>query len=242
MSRIFSLLVIIAAMISCTKQEVPRYKEPDAVTFYYNNGEADSVSYSFATVGYGRLTDTVYLQMRVLGTVTAADRPVQLRAVEGSTARPNVDYKLPDFVVRAGVSSFLYPLLVYKTPEMNTEILRLILEVVPNSSFPGIAAEGLVAGLTTDDNTYSHNRIKVDLTDKLIKPNAWPTKFGTYSDVKYGFVIQTLGTGDFRLTSQGGVWTSANLDLARVVLREALVKYELANGALIDETGVRVTF
>lgn len=242
MSRIFCFLIIITAMASCSKQEVPRYEEPDAVTFYYNNGEADSISYSFATVGYGRQTDTVYLQMRVLGTVTNTARPVKLRAVEGSAARPNIDYKLSDFVLPAGMSSFLYPLVVYKTPEMKTDILRLVLEVEPNASFPGIAAEGLVAGLTIAENTYSHNRIKIDLTDKLIKPNAWPTKFGTYSDVKYGFVIQTLGTGDFRLTSQGGIWTSANLDLARVVLREALVEYELVNGVLIDETGVRVTF
>lgn len=242
MIRIFGLLIMIVSVISCSKQEVPAYHQPDAVTFYYNNGDADSVSYSFSTIGFGKQFDTVWLQMRVLGTVTNTERPVKLRAVPGSAARAGVDYKLPDFVVKPGVSSFLYPLVVYKTPEMKNDVLRLILEVQPTESFPGQAAEGLVAGLTALDNTYSVNRIKVDLTDKLIKPNAWPNKFGTYSDVKYSFVILALGTGDFRLTSQGGDWTSTLLDLAVVELRTALTQYELDNGPLIDETGVRVTF
>lgn len=242
MYRFIILLMGIAALAGCSKQELPRYEQPDALSFYFNNGDADSVSYSFATIGYGRQTDTVFLQMRVLGAVVDKDRPVTLRSVEGSAARENKDYKLPAFVVPAGVSSFLYPLVVYKTVEMKSQILRLVLEVAPSEAFPGIAAEGLVAGLTTAENTYSHNRIKVDLTDKLIKPNAWPSRFGTYSDVKYSFVIQTLGTGDFRLTTAGGIWTTADLDLAVVMLREALIKYEVANGVLIDETGVRVSF
>lgn len=242
MIRIFVLLILVLSIVSCSKQEAPIYQEPDAVTFYYKTGETDSVSYSFSTIGYGKESDTVWLQMRVQGTVTNTDRTVKLRAVEGSAARANVDYKLIDFTVKAGVSAFLYPLVVYKKPEMKTDVLRLILEVEPNEAFPGVGAEGLVAGLTAADNTFSHNRMKVDLADKLIRPNAWPSRFGTYSDMKYSFVIQTLGTGDFRLTTQGGIWTSTTLDLAVVELRTALLQYELTNGPLIDETGVRVTF
>lgn len=242
MNKILILLLSIATLIGCTKQEVPRYEEANALSFYYNNGEADSVSYSFSTIGYGRTTDTVFLKMRVLGTVTGKARTVKLRAVAGSTARAGVDYKLDAFILEPGVSSFLFPLVVYKTPEMQTQALRLVLEVEPGEDFPGVAAEGLVAGLTTAQNTVSHNRIKIDITDKLIKPNAWPSRFGTYSDVKYDFIIKTLRTGDFRLTSQGGVWTNADLDLARVKLRDALIAYEIVNGPLIDETNVRVTF
>lgn len=242
MLRIFAILLLITIMVGCQKQEVMQYDSADALSFYYGASEADSLSYSFATIGYGKQSDTLYLQMRVVGDVASQPRPVKLHAVGGSTARLNIDYKLPEFSVPANTASFLYPLVINKTPEMKTQILRLVLEVEPNDAFPGLAPEGLVPGLTSATNTTSINKLKIDFTDKLIKPNNWPYQFGTYSDVKYDFVIQVLGSGDFRTEAQGGTWTATDLTLAAVQLRDALITYEASHGILIDENGLRVSF
>lgn len=247
MYRIFIMLMLVTFVMGCKEQEVPRFEDVDALAFYRNaGGEVDSLSYSFATTGLGKQVDTIFLKMRVIGKVVDYDRPMKLRAANGSTARSGVDYKLNEFNIPRGVAVFLYPLIVYKTPEMKTQTLRLVLEAEQNDQFKGLAAEGLVLGRVTAENTYSLRKMKIDIADKIIKPSFWngttDAYFGTYSNAKYIFMIGVYGTGDFRSTSQGGTWTANAYNLATIKLRNELLKYEALNGPLMDENGNKVEF
>lgn len=247
MLRIIIFLMLITVMVSCKKEAVSRYEGANALAFYrLSSGESDSLNYSFSTVGFGKQADTLFVKMRVVGSVENYDRPVQLRAVEGTTARANVDYKLPESVVPAGTSAFLYPVVVYKTPEMKTQILRLIVEAAPNNEFPGVVAEGLVPGRVAAENTVSLRQMKIDITDKIIRPGFWNATvdswFGTYSEVKYVFMIEALGTGDFSYSGNGGKWTANDFDAMLIILREALAEYKADHGPLIDENGTAIEF
>jgi hypothetical protein len=179
--------------------------------------------------------------MRVVGLASSSPRIVKLLAAEGSNARPGTDYKLLDYTLPAGIVSFTYPLVVYKTAEMKTQTYRLVLQAETGGAFPGVVPEGP----EITNTTISLRQMKIDLTDRIVQPAYWnniASYFGAYSNTKYSYMIQSLGTGDLRPVSLGGIWTTNDYLNAAIQLRNDLVVYEAANGPLIDENGNRVTF
>lgn len=227
------ILILLSCMTgllpSCQKAELQKYTAGDAIYFY----SIDSINYSFANQIGILDRDTIFIPMKVLGTVKEYDRSIQLKATTGTTAQANTHYSLPTVVVKANTNSIEYPVIVFNTSDLKENTVRLELEVIENADFPfgaGIISNGL-----------HFTQFKINFNNTLIKPSYWgniQSYFGAYSNRKYKFMIDTLGMTDF---SSSAVTFSEYYAL-RASLLKALREYEAIYGPLTDENDQAVTF
>lgn len=236
--RYLFIIVLACMLFACKKEEVPFYLEKDGIAFYTSTTEgADSTSYSFAFNITPKNSDTVYFNMRVVGRKADHDRTVKVVAGPGTTARPGIDFLLPEAKVPAGQSEIKYPIVLLSTPEMTTKTFDIVADVAENSDF----ILGAIGELPVFNNTTTINtrRVKVSVTNRLIQPAYWPgieRYFGAFSQAKLRFMISILGITDFSTITVDQQYNFP------VKLRQALADYEAVNAPLMDENGVRVTF
>lgn len=216
-------------MLSCQKSVLQKYVGGDGVYFI----SVDSINYSFANrVGIIE-RDTILLKMIVLGDVKDYDRPLQLKAVEGTSAIENTHFILPNVVIKANTNAIFYPVVLMNSADLKTNTLRLELEVLQDTNFP--------QGAAITNNADNYNRFKINLSARLMKPSYWSSiesYFGEYSDVKYKFMIDVTGFSDFSTNSFG------NTDLINIkgVMNIALQEYVDVNGPKLDENLKAISF
>lgn len=229
----FSLLCL---TLACKKQEVATYSGDDGISFYRGQYESDSLSYSFAISRTPKQKDTLFLKMRVQGAATDYARTVSVKAAQGTNARDGVDYLLPDAKLPPGAITIMYPVILLNSPGMLTNVYRLVVEVAPNKDFRAGALGSEITG-----QTVAVKSIKIDISNTLLRPTYWNSvegSFGTFSVVKFKFMIKVTGLTDF---SQEAIGVDGVYNLP-IKLQNALVEYEAVNGPMIDENGNQVTF
>ena len=183
-------IIILAAIIPFAgcKEDVPTlFNEEDGIYF---NSNTDSVFYSFAKYP-SRLKDTMKLPVNVLGTAASVDREITIEKVTGSgvNAVEGVHYKLlPPYKIPAGSYSTSIPIVIYRTPDMDSVEINFILKLSPNSNFK--------AGITTKTSL----KLKVGY---LQKPPTWgeiggtqwagfSSNMGTWTKTKYKLILDAL--------------------------------------------------
>ena len=228
-------ILLLMSLIACSKQETMYYQGADRISFLLGQYELDSINYSFAFDPIPKEKDTLFLKMRIQGPAQNKDREVSVRAGQGTTAVLNEDFILPPFTVPAGAITIDYPLILINSEKMKEQSVRIVLEVAESADFlPG--GTGQEVG-----GTYAVNSYKVWVSNKPDKPAYWDDiayYFGEFSATKLRFMVSTLDISDFSYESIGAY----GLYNYPVALRNALVKYEAANGPLIDEFNNPVTF
>jgi hypothetical protein len=234
---LYSTLLLLA-FAGCKKSEKLMYREDPRVYFSKYATNPDSVIYSFAIQPDNRMSDTVYLTMRIMGTATDYDREIGLAIADTSTAVRGYHFDLGDLVMPANQYETRIPVVLYRKPGLKDSLVTIDFTVVESKDFkPGY-----------DDipsTIYKKTRLqyKVVLNDYLLKPTRWDcclaSYLGTYSEVKFRFVIQTTGKTDWddALGTTPGI-----MSYVSQAVRLALYEYEQVNGPLIDENGEQVTF
>jgi hypothetical protein len=226
------LLMALSTLISCKREEVSTYQGEDGLVIYQPTSQSTTQTFSFALALKAKPRDTFFLDVRITGKAAKYPRTISFKAGDGTTARKGIDYLLPDFILPADSLKAKYPVVVFNTPEMINTTYVLVAEIAENKDFK-IGALGYTAGLT------SYKSLNIEITNQLVKPSYWqPGYFGTFSRAKFRFMIDSTGLTNFSETAIGinGLF---NLP---VTLRRLLAVYEAANGPLIDENGLRVTF
>lgn len=191
---------------------------------------SDSLEYSFVTspssVSEIILPITVYL----MGSVTDYDRTVSLGVDESHTTAQPKHYSFPEHIILpANAYSVTLPLTLNRTSDLQEAGVRLYINVVESTDFKvGIAEK---------------NHLLIKWNDILSKPSNWDDLeefFGTFSLVKYRFILNTLGVSGFDIETMS--W--AELNNYRIILITALNEYNAANpgNPLKDEYGAYVTF
>lgn len=231
--------IILAALIfvvgGCKKVSMPGYEAGPGL--YFNDVMGDSTNYSFANQVALKTTDTLFLKMIIMGNLENHERDVQLEAIDGSTAKEGVHYKLPIIKLASKAYEFLYPVVLFNTEDLKTNTVRLVLKAKANKDFP----EG--AAIITGSSRYA--KYKVNFNNKLIKPDYWrfiQNYFGEYSDVKYKFMIDVIGISDFLPDLNGGTIVYSDFINYSGQMRKALDEYEAIHGPMLDETGKEVSF
>lgn len=246
-------LLLNMLVASCDQSELPLYDESyDGIAFYIagNNTETDSLSYSFAYNTEQLKTDTLFIKMRLVGTLKDTERAIKVVAAEGTTAKAGVNYKLSDIVLPAGKGFINYPLILYNTPDLETNDLKIVLKIEATEDLK-IGAVGRELGtsalfdgtVTTTSTTINLDHYIVKFNNKLSEPDYWTDlesyDYGSFSIAKFQFMLKTLGTETMNKANE---WTYNQLLNYRIKLKNALVEYEKINGALIDENGLPVQF
>lgn len=225
---IFPCLFGLAALVGCKRSnDLLMYENDPGVYFYAgtNTATLDTIGANFILLPAEQLRDTVYLPLRIMGDTANRDREVGLAVVDSSTAKEGVDFQFGPKIVHAGKFSDSIELYVLRTAEQKTIMKTLYLRIVQSRDFkPGY---------------YAYQDFKVSVTDQLVPPtwgSTMTTLFGTYSLVKFRFMVSTLQ----RITFTGLAYSE--LTAMASMCKLTLAGYELANGPLLDENGLRVFF
>ncbi len=243
LSNLLPLLVVLV-LTACTKSELTKYEQPDMVYIYkdYFSFTNDSTVYSFAIKANSLIQDTIRIPLRIMGVAKNTDRTVNVAVVADSTnAVANQHYVLLPATIKANEYKGNIEILVKRAADLQTAEVKLMVEIKESTDFkPGIPA-------TTPMNPRAGGNLsyKVMLNDILTKPANWDTRltsfFGTYSKVKYLFIINTTGRAEFPYGIAGGLSVN-EMFYYNILLKTELANYVAANGPMLDENGIDVTF
>lgn len=236
---LYLFIVLLCPFASCKKSSLIMYQD-DPRVYFYKYGRAsnqDILPYSFAFKDVNIVKDTVYLQLRIMGDTTNYDREVNIMVDDSSTAVENEDFAFGPKIIHAGLFADSIPVYLFKTPKMDTSVLNLNMTIGESKDFkPGYVDNGW--DLTA---TGSRLNFAITITNQLQKPTIWDNQlvryFGTYSRVKFQFIIVVSGISD---------WSSApypaTLTFVVQQVKAELLQYQADNGhPLLDENGNEVT-
>ena len=239
---IFALSLLLA--VSCTKDIDAYQNDPRAYFWELTNALAPqqlvSRTFSFAFVDSTVMVDTQYIPVKIEGFSENRDREfIAAVKTDSSTAVEGKDYLLLSGIIPANSFTGQLPVVLFRTPELKTTTLELQLYIADSADFKG--------------GTVENNHYTLYWNDDLIKPNNWDTRpglinyFGTYSVVKYKFIISILHRSQFDfLTSRVYDPTKITPDQMSdyaAQLKTALKAYnDTHNPPLTDEFGVQVSF
>lgn len=234
------LLLAICSLSACKKSNPLSFSAADMVYIYKApySLNTDSIVYSFAIRPDSLMQDTIKIPVRIIGMAASKDRAVTIRVVaDSTTATAGTDYKLLPCNIPAGAYSATQPVVIYRTAGIKTKSINILLEVVASPDFlPGVPNS---KGSTTVAGGTTHYRIRIN--DYLTKPDNWDTWltyfFGTYSAVKFKFIINATGLSVIPSDLPYGIYS-----VYSTLCKQQLEIYEAAHGPLIDENGDPVSF
>lgn len=247
MQKVLSIICCLA-FFSCTKNEELYFsKEQHGINIWLGTSTApvDSVTYNFAYVIAGK--DSVLFNYRITGYPLDHDTEFELQAVAGDTNL--VYYSFGKYTIKAGEYQGTAPIYIQK-PENYTEFTSGSGKVVFKLKPAGIYKEG----------AKELDSLTIAFKNYLAKPDNWDaatypyrpmsTYFGTYSNVKYAFIIQTTGMVDFKIyyttakdpQLEANTITSTKASALQSQCKVALQEHNAQYGILLDENNNQVVF
>lgn len=223
-NKILVLLAVAIVIASCNKDEALLYNEAPSV-YVYNL--PDSTDYTFATSAVTKLTDTIRVEFRIIGKSATNDRIIQLEAKAGATAKAGYHYKVGPAVIKANEFSTIVPVYVFRKAGLKDSTVKVTLQIKENDDFKLGYADKLDYRLSISDI----------LSKPTIWDSAWAPYFGTYSQVKFRFLLEATGR-----TNWNSFPFPADSRYISQRAKNALLAYNQQFGDLIDELGQPVTF
>ncbi len=258
MKKISSILFVLASFLcftSCSEESLPTYDtQYKALNIWFgstnivNENAVHNFSYSVGE-------KAVEFQARVLGPVVDYDRKFTLEAVEGDIARADSSYHFEEYVIPAGETSGTFKI-YFNTSKLSNKYAF--------TGEKGDAGEGSITFRMKANDEFQigadrMNSLKVVLRNFLAKPDNWDGNgtsnyeyyFGSYSKVKYQFMIDVCGLIDFKI-SFGAAKTydpetnTINYNYAKYLadlFKQRLAEYNEEHGSpLLDENEEPVQF
>ena len=233
---IFCTLGLLCAFCaSCSSDEDFYYQDEPRVRLVGEKMWAagtDSVTFSFVAYQSDFTQMTINVDAQIMGNVADRDRTVNIVVDNALTTASASQYEVPQTVtVPAGQVKGTFPVVLKRDASLETKSVRLCLKVAESADFkPGVNEE---------------NHITFIWNDILSRPNNWDSLepfFGTYSNVKYRFMLLNLRPDDGTLSAETMTW--AKLNSLKIRFQNALNDYNAAHpgNPLTDEYGNLVTF
>ncbi|MDR1274587.1 MAG: DUF4843 domain-containing protein [Odoribacteraceae bacterium] len=194
----------------------------------------DSLHFNFSVQPSAMIEFVVEAEIIIMGEVADRDRVVHLAVnPTQTTAMKETHYTILESVtIPAGEASAPCHITIRRTPELQSANVRLRVEIAPGGDLgPGV-------------NEW--NTLTIQWNDMISRPINWDDLtefFGEYSDVKFRFIISTLGVSLFTYGDPDGMsWGMMNN--YRLILADALARYnaEHPGNPLADENNQFITF
>ena len=248
-----SFFLLSLFLFSCSHEEVPTYDTAQTgLDIWVGNPagvvyESTTYNYSYA---YEEGAVTFYAQ--ISGVPTAHDRTFRIEPFGGDSALMANTVRTEDYVIPAGQIGGTYQV-YFNTQRLNSPDLftktdgTIHFRVVPTDAF-ALGSE-------------NHQQFTVVLKNYLAKPDNWDNAnyprvplskfFGTYSRVKYQFMIEHLGLIDFEINyniqtsydEERNMVSAVYAVYLQQVMQRALAEYNATHDTpLTDELGNPVLF
>ena len=194
----------------------------------------DSMSFTFSTQNMDTKEFVVNATIQVQGKVADVDRTVTLKVDASRSTAPQGSWESPEKVVlAANEHEVLLPITIYRTDELTEKDYRLCIAIDDSGD--------LKKGVS------SASSLTIIWNDKIVRPSNWDDLeefFGVYSEVKYRFIISTLGIATFPYGQDEFTW--GKMWNFRATMIEALEEYNSdpsnPDRPLKDENGGIVSF
>lgn len=193
---IMSLLLAVLICYSCEENNRYYFEEQySALNIWLGTKTTpvDSITYNYA---YQAEYDSVMFYVRLTGMPLDVPQSFSLEAVEGDTAL--VDFSYAGYILAPGVNEAAFPIYINKTMDFSDFKDRngyIVFKMKGNDVFAQGAEE--------------YSRLYIVLKNGVGKPDNWDVAtgsyqplskyFGSYSDVKYSFIIQVTGMSNFQI-------------------------------------------
>lgn len=189
----------------------------------------DSLNFSFAVYPSSVQEQEMKMILYVMGEAASTDRTAKLEVDASRTTASAAQYILPETVtVPAGKLEVPFIITLKRSEDLTSQTVSLYLRVAESNDFKiGVVEQ---------------NHFCLKWNDVLGKPKNWDTEltefFGEFSYVKYRFIIDTIGFGEF-----GNGMTWSELMNYQIIMKTALDEYNASPaGPLKDENGQLVEF
>lgn len=189
----------------------------------------DSLNFSFAVYPSSVQEQEMKMILYVMGEAASTDRTAKLEVDASRTTASAAQYILPETVtVPAGKLEVPFIITLKRSENLTSQTVSLYLRVAESNDFKiGVVEQ---------------NHFCLKWNDVLGKPKNWDTEltefFGEFSYVKYRFIIDTIGFGEF-----GNGMTWSELMNYQIIMKTALDEYNASPaGPLKDENGQLVEF
>jgi hypothetical protein len=210
-----------------------------SVYFIYNTllQTSDSTTVDFSVMDSSVHSDTVWMPVRITGSPASMDRPISLEADPAITnAIAGKHYLILPAIMPKDSFTTNVGVVIYKTADLSDTSLVLGLQIQANSAFTALMKDTVMP----DGQNYSTNEYKITFSNELLEPADWNQWeiwfFGTYSKVKYEFIINATGVSQFPEDMDYGLLLYYVQEA-----QTALAAYNLKYGTLYDENGNPVT-
>lgn len=244
----FLIIILSCFLFSCTKEhKFPFPEERSAINIWFGSGLAvdDSVTHNFAYTITGR--DSVMFNYRLSGFLLKQDTQFELQAVSGDTNL--VYYSFGKYTIKAGEYQGSFPIYIDK-PADYEEFINKSGKIVFKLKESPVFLEGATE-LSSLTVIFKNAVSKPDNWDVATTPYFTMARyFGTYSNVKYAFVIQTTGMANFKIyytvakdpVLDINTITATQASYFQNLCKAALQAYKDKNGPLMDENNNEVVF
>ena len=189
----------------------------------------DSLNFSFATYPNSVQEQEMEMTLYVMGEAASTARTAKLEVDASKTTATASQYILPETVtVPAGQLKVPFVVTLMRSEDLTSETVSLAFKVVESTDFKVGVNE--------------QNHFSMKWNDILGKPKNWDTElkefFGEYTLVKYRFIIDSIGFGEF---GNGMSWSQ--LKNYQIMMKTALDEYNATHTTpLTDENGQLVEF
>lgn len=242
-----ALLFLTVLLLGACQKEIGAYSDEPRVYFFERAADLAQTritykSFTFVTQPLAVTKDTFLVKVKIMGEKSAMDRVVRGRVIaKGSTAIEGKHFELIDGSVKADSLFGYIPVVLFRTDDIKDSAVNLNLGIADTKDFKRGVGEDSV--------------ITISWSDNVVKPSNWDALiglsyyFGTYSTVKWRFIISVTGVDNFPLQQSGrippapGEYTNAGMLDINALLKTALNAYNATHQpALTDERGQLVTF
>ena len=197
-------LILLTLLATGCQESLPKHFDR-IEGIYFNNQQnngmvVDTASYTFIYEDRDEMEVPVRIQQ--LGRKSSTSRPVALR-ITSPDAVEGIDYTAPEeALLPANATYFDYPVTLYRTEALKSQVKHLILELQANDSFCLPFTEQIQSG----GDTVSTVRYTIYFSDQFTAPPAgWQTIFiGEFSQQKFELIcdVMQIARGDFNVEGQ----------------------------------------
>lgn len=198
-----ALLAILSAVVltqaGCRK-EMHSYKGDRGIYFSVRWGDQYAESrwpyWSYTNLDFVKIPEDTYtagVKVMITDVATPYDREFRYRIdPEATTAREGIDYQVPEGVgvIPAGKAEGYATVVLHRTPEMETEVVTVALQLLPNENFDLVFTSFIQpkeynGSKEEIEQRFDASRHQLRISDVLVQPAQWMGGFyqhGNYEE------------------------------------------------------------
>jgi hypothetical protein len=188
------IVVVILGGFGCKPESPTQFSQRPTLYFGTPNISnpllVSGTQFSFATYPH-RVIDTFMVQVSLLGDPSPKDRELSVVVLDtvAANAKPGADFKLlPPYVLLANATSVKIPLVLYRTPVLDSISINFFLKIAANESF---SAPNNSQGLYNVQVLYLQKPLDWDATSTGFK--GWAlSNLGLWTKTKYQMILEAL--------------------------------------------------